>query len=45
MEILKIKSPHTTRYGFVLWKKNNQWFFDLHIGKTCWMMAFMKVAK
>jgi hypothetical protein len=45
MEILKIKSPSTTRYGLVFYRRANQAFVDIHFGKVCWMVAFMGVIK
>jgi len=40
MEILKIRSNNTSRYGFTVTRRANQLFLDLNIGKTTYMIAF-----
>jgi hypothetical protein len=45
MNILKVTSPFTRRYGLVIVRRGNQAFVDFHFGKTCWMVAFKGVLK
>lgn len=45
MEVLKIKSNNTDRYGLFFTKRNNQLFLDLHIGRTTWMVSFTRSIK